>query len=60
MPQIALFVVIIATFLVGGGFFVKGALYEKDPRQRIKLSLYGAAFMLLGYLGNHFLAGGTL
>jgi len=56
MSPLLLFFVTLSTFLVGGMFFVKGTL-EKEPWQRIKLSLYGFSFMLLGYFGNNFLGG---
>jgi predicted permease len=57
MPIIALFVVSVITLLIGGSFFVR-ALFKKEPKERIRLSLYGFAFMFLGYLGNYFLESG--
>lgn len=53
---VALFLVTIATFTIGGGFFLR-ATFLKEPKRRIQLSLYGFAFMFLGYLGNYFLKG---
>jgi hypothetical protein len=55
-PQYVLFSIILITYAIGGGFFIKGLL-ETEPHKKIKLSLYGFSFMLLGFLGNHFLGG---
>jgi hypothetical protein len=56
MPTIALSVATMSAYFIGGSFFVRGLL-EKNPRAQLKLSSYGFAFMLLGYLGNHFIGG---